>query len=108
MKYEKQIKLIESGRQIGFRDFGDKIGRECGIQKKGLLYLVYICTHDFEYDAMDAGKSEYYTYEILDDAIDYIVSRGFPFGSFIPQKGNKLFDPDWFDYVSCGKYCSPN
>ena len=103
MEYEKQIKLIESGRQIGYREYGGTTGTVCGIQKKGLLYLVYICNHDFEFDAMDAGKSEYYTYEILDDAIAYIVSRGFPFGSFIPQKGNKLFDPDWFDYVSCGK-----
>ena len=101
MEYEKQIKMIEDGKQIGYRDYNDKSGIECGIQKKGLLYLVYICTHDFEYDAMDTGKKEYYTYERIDDAIEYIGSRGFSFDKFIPQKGNKLFNPDWFDFISC-------
>ena len=103
MKYEKQINLIESGKQIGYREYGDKTGRDCGIQKKGFLYLIYICIYDFEYDAMDSGKAEYYTYERLDDAIAFIESRGFPFGEFIPQKGNKIFNPDWFDYISCDK-----
>lgn len=103
MEYEKQIQWIESGKQIGRSDYGDKTGAVCGIQKKGLLYLVYICNHDFEYDAMDTGKSEYYTYERLADAIVCIVSRGFDFGSFTPQKGNRLFNPDFFDYISCDK-----
>ena len=101
MNYEKQIQMIENGKQIGYREYNDKTGIECGIQKKGLLYLVYICTHDFEYDAMDTGKKEYYTYEKLDSATAYIESRGFDLSTFTPQKGNKLFDPEWFDYISC-------
>ena len=101
MKYEKQINLIESGKQIGYREYGDKTGTVCGIQKKGLLYLVYICNHDFEFDAMDSGKDEYSTYEKLDDAIAFIVSRGYEFDKFLPQKGNKIFDPEWFDFISC-------
>lgn len=101
MKYEKQIKLIESGNQIGYTEYGDKTGKACGIQKKELLYLVYICNHDFEYDAMDSGKDEYFTYEKLEDAIDFIVSRGYEFDKFLPQKGNKIFYPEWFDFISC-------
>lgn len=99
--YEKQIKLIEAGKQIGYREYNDKKGNECAIQKKGLLYLIYICTHDFESDAMDTGRKEYFTYEKPDDAIAYIISRGFPFDQFVPQKGNKIFNPDWFDFISC-------
>lgn len=92
MKYEKQIKMVENWKQIGYRLIKDEIYLECGIQKReDSLYLVHMAKCDLKYD-YDNTNPEFYSYSNLEDAIAYIVSRGFPFDEFKPQKGNKIFD----------------
>lgn len=60
-------------------------------KKEDSLYLVHMAKCDLKYD-YDNTNPEFYSYSNLEDAIAYIVSRGFPFDEFKPQKGNKIFD----------------
>ena len=95
MEFQKQIKMIEKGKQIGYRVIKDEIYFSCGIQKrKDLLYLIYFAKYNLEYEFDENGKEEFYSYSNLEDAIAYIVSRNFPFDEFKPQKGIKIFDID--------------
>ncbi|MDE6005110.1 MAG: hypothetical protein K2G88_06960 [Oscillospiraceae bacterium] len=95
MNFEKQIKMIEKGKQIGYCVIKDEVYFECGIQKKkDLLYLVYFSEYNLKYEFDENGKQEFYSYSNLEDAIAYIISRKFPFDEFKPQKGNKIFDMD--------------
>lgn len=97
MDIEKQMLNIERGKQIGYRIITEKNMKRCGIQKRGdKEYLVFIAFHDFEYDQMDTGKKEFYSFSTLKKAIEYIISRDFPFDKFAPPKGNKIFYADWF------------
>ncbi len=97
MDIEKQINDIERGKQIGYIIETDTSMSLCGIQKrKEQDYLVYISNHDFEFDEMDSGIKEYYSFSDLKRAINYIISRGFPFDEFAPQKGNKIFNINFF------------
>ncbi len=45
---------------------------------------------------MDTGVKEYYSFSDLEKAIDYIISKGFPFDKFVAQKGNKIFNVNFF------------
>ncbi|MBR1432479.1 hypothetical protein [Ruminococcus sp.] len=96
MDFETKINNIEKGKQIGCRIMRDNIFIECGIQKKGQLYLVYIASHDLDYDYMDSGKKEYYSFSEITNAIHFIISRDFNFNDFATQKGNKIFNIGWF------------
>lgn len=97
LDFQNQKNNIEKGKQIGCRIITEKIFLECGIQKsKEQIYLVYIASHDLEYDYMDSGKEEYYSFSSLDKAIEYIIFRNYPFYEFAPQKGNKIFNSNWF------------
>lgn len=91
------LNKIEKGCQKGYRNYEDDDHlSECGIQKNfDHKYCVYINFHDFTYDHMDTGKPEYYLFSDLKKAIDFIVSRGFPFLEFTTPRGNKLFCTEW-------------
>ncbi len=97
MEFEKQINAIEKGKQIGYSFLTDSYAYECGIQKKDGKYLVYFAFYDFEYDHMPPGKKEFYSFSDLSKAIDYIVSREFPFEEFFTRKGNKMFYTEYFN-----------
>ncbi len=97
MNIEKQIIDIEKGKQIGYTIIKENAMLKCGIQKrKECDYLVYISSHDFEFDHMDTGVREYYSFSDLEKAIDHIISKGFPFDKFSAQKGNKIFNVNFF------------
>lgn len=104
MEYERQIKLIENGIQIGYCNIKDeKILIQCGIQKKEHLYFVYFFEGDISEDPFgDDGKcnEEYYSFRSLERAIEYIKSRSFDFNQFEPQKGNKIFRVAHHDYIA--------
>ncbi len=97
MDIEKQIFNIEKGKQIGYYKISENSELDCGIQKNNNKYLVYIAFHDYEYDFMDSGREEFYSFSDLKKAIEYIVSRDIPIEEFFPQKGNKIFYTEWFN-----------
>lgn len=104
MEYEKQIKLLENGKQIGYCSIeNEKILIQCGIQKKDQLYFVYFFEGDISEDPFgDHGKcnEEFYSFKILASAIEYIKTRKFEFNEFKPQKGNKIFQVAHHDYIA--------
>ncbi len=104
MEYEKQIKLVENGKQIGYCNIkGEKVLIQCGIQKKEHLYFVYFFEGDISEDPYgDNGKcnEEFYSFKSLESAIEYINSRKFEFDEFKPQKGNKIFCVGNHDYIA--------
>lgn len=94
---EKQIRNIEKGKQLGCIIETENSMSICGIQKRDEQdYLVYISNHDFEFDQMDSGTKEYYSFSDLERAINYIISKGFPFDKFATRKGVKLFNINHF------------
>lgn len=97
LDFEKQIRNIEKGKQIGCCIMTEKVDLICGIQKnEEQMYLVYIASYDLEGDYMDSGNKEYYSFSDLNKAIEYIISRNFPFSEFAPHKGNKIFNINFF------------
>lgn len=97
MDFEKQIINIEKGKQLGCIIETESRMSLCGIQKRNEQdYLVYISKHDFEFDQMDSGVKEYYSFSDLEKAIKYIISKGFPFDKFAPRKGVKFFRINFF------------
>ena len=94
MENEKQIIMLDRGKQIGYSHMDGDILTECGIQKKDALYYVYFLEGDLKKDPFgDNGtfKEEYYSFTDIDKAIHYINSRDFNFSGFTPRKGIKYF-----------------
>ncbi len=94
MENEKQIIMIENGKQIGYRHLDGDILIECGIQKKDALYYVYFLKGDLQKDPFgDNGtfNEEFYSFTDINKAIIYINTRGFIFSEFKTQKGQKIF-----------------
>lgn len=91
--FEKQIRNIKKGKQLGCIIEIENSMLKCGIQKRDEQdYLVYISNHDFEFDQMDSGIAEYYSFSDLEKAIKYIISKGFPFDKFATRKGVNFFN----------------
>lgn len=94
MENEKQIIMLDRGKQIGYSHMDGDILTECGIQKKDALYYVYFLEGDLQKDPFgDNGtlKEEYYSFTDIDKAIHYINSRGFNFIGFTPEKVKNIF-----------------
>ena len=94
MENEKQIIMLDKGKQIGYSHMDGDILIECGIQKKDDLYYVYFFEGNLKNDPFGENgtfKEEFYLFTDINKAINYINSRDFNFSEFTPRKGNKYF-----------------
>ena len=96
----KQIKWVNSGKQIGYSIINNDELIQCAVQKQEDLLLLYYAEWNMKYDFDDFAKEEYCVFNLLSDVVKYIESKKLVFENFTPQKGCKIFNPNDFDLMN--------